>query len=273
MGKIVFLDIDGTLVDFHQRMPDSTQAALQEAKENGHKMVLCTGRTYTNIYPWLLEFPFDAVIASAGAYIQVQQEIIYHHTLNPAKVSHLVQLLQHHHASCLLQGINARYVTAEDERRIGDFFASQGFDSQKVLNGMTVVDNPASQELLESVMYFEADTRIEVLQEEIKCELDGYFTVAGASFGSDREYAGELTRCGETKSSGMKRLIEYLGMRQEDTVAVGDGPNDFEMIDYAAVGVVMENGIPELKKHADYITSSIDEDGIYNAFQYLGLVK
>lgn len=273
MGKIVFLDIDGTLVDFHQRMPDSAKAALQKAKENGHKMVICTGRTYTNIYPWLLEFPFDAVVASAGAYIRVQQKTIYHHTLDSVKVRQLVQLLQKHHAYYLLQGINAQYATKEDEKRIGDFFSSQGFDSRKVLNGMTIVENPAEQELLESIMYFEADVRVEVLQEEIKREMDGYFTVAGASFGGDREYTGELTRCGETKSSGMRRLIEYLGMKPEDTVAVGDGPNDFEMIDFAAVGVVMENGIPELKKHADYITSSINEDGIYNAFRYLGLIR
>ena len=71
MEKIVFLDIDGTLVNFNQQMPESTWKALKEARENGHKLVLCTGRTYGHIYPWLLEIGFDAIVASAGAYVRV----------------------------------------------------------------------------------------------------------------------------------------------------------------------------------------------------------
>jgi len=51
MKKTVFLDIDGTLVDFQMKMPESTYKAINRAKENGHKIVLCTGRTYSNIYP------------------------------------------------------------------------------------------------------------------------------------------------------------------------------------------------------------------------------
>ena len=57
-----------------------------------------------------------------------------------------------------------------------------------------------------------------------------------------------------------------------DSVAIGDGPNDFEMIDFAGTGVAMGNAIPELKKKADIITTDINNDGIYNAFEKLGLL-
>ena len=64
MGKIIFFDIDGTLVGFKGDILDSTREALQAAKRNGHKILLCTGRSKNQIYPWLLEEGFQGIVAA-----------------------------------------------------------------------------------------------------------------------------------------------------------------------------------------------------------------
>lgn len=272
MSKVIFLDIDGTLVDFHQNMTENTKEALGRARENGHRLVLCTGRTYGNIYPWLLALPWDGVVASAGAYVRCGEKVISHKTMDNEKVKKLISFLEWHQAVTLTQGIHARYAKSRDGIEIMDFFARQGFDGERVLNGITLVEHPAMEEALESVMYFDADITVSVLEEKIRRKFGNYFSVQGASFGYDRTYSGEIYQGGVTKATGMETLLAYWQMTREDSIAIGDGPNDVDMIDYAGVGIVMENGTEELKKQADFVTKSVEEDGVAYAFSQWGIV-
>ena len=70
----------------------------------------------------------------------------------------------------------------------------------------------------------------------------------------------------------MRRYLEYSGISREDTLAIGDGPNDLEMLQYAATGVAMGNAADSLKAAADLVTGCVDEDGLYQAFEQLGLI-
>ena len=80
MKKLLFFDIDGTLVDFGKStMSPSTADALINAKQNGHMIFLCTGRSYNQIYPSLKAFAFDGVVAAAGGYVTVGDKVIAHH--------------------------------------------------------------------------------------------------------------------------------------------------------------------------------------------------
>ena len=70
----------------------------------------------------------------------------------------------------------------------------------------------------------------------------------------------------------MQFLEEYLQISHEDTIAVGDSTNDIPMLEYAHTGILMGGADPKLNKYADLITTSINEDGIYNAFKKLALI-
>jgi len=76
-----------------------------------------------------------------------------------------------------------------------------------------------------------------------------------------------------SKSKGMKVLAEKAGIKLEDIVAFGDGDNDFEMVRDAGLGIAMGNGTEKVKKAADYVTDSVDRDGIYNALKNFGFIK
>ena len=70
----------------------------------------------------------------------------------------------------------------------------------------------------------------------------------------------------------MQRYLEYAGIAQEDTCAFGDGPNDREMLEFAGIGVAMGNAGEELKGCADFVAAPIDQDGLYRAFETLGVL-
>ena len=139
--KLIFLDVDGTLVDFTMHMPESAREALSIARKRGHLISLCTGRTVTNVYPWLLEFGFDAIVASAGAYVSANDKVIYHSVLANDKVQDMVEVLKEHGACFMLQGINGRYVDEENAKKMRERCMRLGLDIDGALNGLTRYDS------------------------------------------------------------------------------------------------------------------------------------
>lgn len=92
MRKIIFLDIDGTLISFNGSLSEKTREALKRAKEAGHTLMLCTGRTRCQIQEELLsEGLFDGMVAAAGAYIEYEGKEIYRKTIEPKLLERLVE--------------------------------------------------------------------------------------------------------------------------------------------------------------------------------------
>ena len=77
----------------------------------------------------------------------------------------------------------------------------------------------------------------------------------------------ELNAAGITKGSGLRNLCQYLGIEAEETMAFGDGENDWPMLEAAGIGVAMENGAPFLKERADRIAASNREEGVAEAIR------
>lgn len=272
MGKVVFLDIDGTLIDFHQHMPEGILPALQKARDNGHKIVLCTDRSYTGIYSWLIRIPQDGIIASAGAYVRSGDEVVSHHMLDQEKVRELLLLLGQNDITALVQGIHGRYTVPENQKKVLGFFRKIGLDGDRFLNGITVVEDPAAKAALESIVYFDKTGSGAEQLREIYRKQEGYFHILGSSLGCGLDYSGMFARRGVSMASGMEEFLSYWQIPSENCIAIGDGPDNFDMFRYAAFCIAMENGIPELKEMADYMTTSVENHGIARAFRDLGLI-
>ena len=82
----------------------------------------------------------------------------------------------------------------------------------------------------------------------------------------------DLNVRGVDKSLGIQQVMNYYGLTMAEAMAFGDGGNDLPMVRDAAVGVAMDNACDELKAVADYITSSVDEDGVSRALEHFGLI-
>lgn len=267
--KAVFLDIDGTLVDFDGRMPESAKKALELARKNGHKMFICTGRPFGMIDPCLLESGFDGVVASAGAYVRTGGQVVSHQILEPDCVRQAMAVIKEHGALFMLHDRDHCYLSP-------GFYAfmenRDGKTGKRMPGEVIFQEGMELPEELESLDYFGADIPVEEVQAIFEEQMPGYFTVTGASFGKDHTYCGEVTRRGTTKGTGMEKMLAHFGMSREDSIGVGDGMNDLDMLRYAKVAVAMGNGVQPLKELADYVTDPIDQDGLWNGFHKLGLI-
>ena len=107
---------------------------------------------------------------------------------------------------------------------------------------------------------------------KVHADLEPYFDTVAISLEGMGEYAGEIGINGINKATGMERYLNAVGIVREDSIAVGDGPNDLQMMEYAGIGIAMGNAREEVKERADMVTSSINNDGIYRAFETLGLL-
>ncbi|MCD7837353.1 MAG: Cof-type HAD-IIB family hydrolase [Clostridiales bacterium] len=93
MPKIVFLDIDGTLVDYETRVPPSAVRAIRAARSRGHRVYFCTGRSRAEIYPELWDIGVDGMIGGNGSYVEDDGQVLLHQTLSLEQCRHVVDWL------------------------------------------------------------------------------------------------------------------------------------------------------------------------------------
>lgn len=271
MGKVIFFDIDGTLVDFKGRMPESAKLALRQVQENGHRIVICSGRAKCQIYPWLLEIGFDGIVGGTGSYVENRGELIYQHFIPKEYLKEAVEALKQANAFYSVQVQNGMAASEKSAKGLSEKFQLLGVGREALDQIWSNTEIDEHIELREDVQKFiYHDSRWDV--DRLAGELGEHYDVTPSSFEKEVYDAGELTLKGINKAFGMQKYIEAAGISKEDTIAVGDGPNDFDMLDFARIGVAMGNAREALKEHADYVTTNVNEDGIANALKHLGLI-
>lgn len=272
LGKLIFFDVDGTLVQFDGTMPASTGEALKRARENGHRLVICTGRSKSQIYPWLLELPFDGIVAAAGAYVEWQGQCISHETVSAKALRQFVQFFEKERIPYCLQTTQNTIATAENAGRILRMFAEKFAVSEEqvmqVFGGMMVEEEPERHTDIEKMIYYASPYPVS----EVRTYLAPWFDVTVTSFAHADESSGEVTLAGVTKSHGMKKLMEHVSYTQGDTIAFGDGFNDLDMLQFAGTGIAMGNAEEQIKHAADKVAACVDEDGILLALTEMALI-
>lgn len=270
MGKVIFLDIDGTIRNFDGTIPATAVEAVRRARQNGHEAVINTGREYFRIEKEILDIGFDGVIASSGGYIEYKGEKIAHKYFTQLAYIELMRDLLEQHCvvemgnskeSYLLRDSLPEYQKVLDEvirRRSGD----KGMKMPVLVESL--LDVPEVEKL---VVFGNGEISREILSKW------GYsFHITDFRIPGSKMWAGEITPNYSTKAEGMRQILKVRECGREDAVAVGDSNNDIEMIRYAGIGVAMGNGTEWVKEIADHVTASVADDGLWKAFSYLGLV-
>jgi hypothetical protein len=271
MNKILFFDIDGTLLDAKGCVADSTREALRRAAQRGHKLFICTGRAKAQVFPEIMALGFDGVIAVTGAEVWVGDEMIFQSCMDPEQVERFLEHFEKKHCSYGLQTAVGALCTREGWEYTRQRFQRLGRDPEVVEANMrrfAAVDTLHGRQDVEKLFYNYSDETVE----QVQAWLGDYFHVERSSFSDADDYSGEITQVGMDKSVGMARVLKYYGLDRKDSVAFGDGPNDAEMLSFAGTGVAMGNARPKLKALADYVTDDIFHDGILHAMEYLQLI-
>ena len=259
--KMIFFDIDGTLIGNDGKgLAESTKKAIGRARENGHVCMVNTGRTWSLVGGWLPDqADFDGYLLGCGTMARYRGEILWHSTFSKEQGSRIIEALDRWGIDFLLEGNEENYIRKLAEIR-SDYFRREMEVRRYRQYGTSEEVYGCFDKLL---LYVEERERMESFRQEFAAELDFI----------DRE-AGfwEVMPLGCSKGLGMRRLAETLGISMADTVAIGDSSNDEEMLQCAGTAIAMGNATEAVRDMADYVTTDVAEDGIWNALAWLGVL-
>lgn len=250
--KLLFFDIDGTLIDsFHKEfdIPASVLQRLRKIQEQGHYIFIASGRPKALLHSAIFKGNFDGYILVNGAHVEFQGKNIYQECMDYNLIKETIQILKTYECDYILETANNIYCNSNNQELI-DFFSE--FEDTRVF----VRDFDTNQVLKETLkletVITEAQKNQLISKIQNKLSYDQHGTDA----------AFELYSSSINKSVGIQKILDYLGAKKEDTYAFGDGVNDLDMCKFCGTGVAMGNAVPELKEIADIVCDSIDNDGL-----------
>lgn len=277
MGKIIFLDVDGTLVDYENRLPESAVRAVRKARENGHRVYICTGRSKAEVYSELWDIGLDGMIGGNGSYVEDRDHVVMHQLITFEQCRRIVDWLHERKLEFYLESNNGLFASEEfavkAEPAVKEYRRRKGKDDADEATVATVFP----EMIYGGELYRDDLNKVSYLLGSYQDFLDTkeqFPDLENGTWGGSGEIAlfGDLGVKGITKGNAISHLLEYLGARREDTIAFGDAKIDIPMLEYCQVGVAMGNGGPEIKAMADLVTDAVEEDGLYHAFVKLGLI-
>ena len=259
MKKVLVLDIDGTLTNSQKVITGNTKIAIIEAMKRGHKVMLASGRPTPGMKKYALELElanYDGYLLSfnGGKIIHCKTgEIIFQKVLPSLVIKSLYNyaiekgcgLVTYLGDDIILATEKDEYI--EIESKINEM------ECKKVTNFVDYVSDYNLNKMLMTAPPEKAAVFVEELQEKFKDVLSIY---------RSEPFFIEIMPKNVDKAASLDIMLTSLGITKDDVICCGDGFNDKSMIEYAGVGVAMENAQPAVKEVADYITKSNDEDGI-----------
>lgn len=278
MGKIIFVDVDGTLVDYENHLPESAVKAIRTARENGHKVYICTGRSKAEVYPPLWEIGLDGMIGGNGSYVEDNGVVVMHQLITLEQCKHIVDWLHERKLEFYLESNNGLFASEhfeeEGEPVIQEYSKRKGKENAEKITVREVFPDM----IFGGELYRDDVNKVSFILRSYQDHLDSiqeFPDLQPGTWGGKGEIAlfGDLGVKDITKAHAIDQLLNYLGAKREDTIAFGDAKVDIPMLEYCHIGVAMGSGGDEIKAMADYITDDVDQDGLYHAFVHFGLIE
>ena len=254
--KIIFFDIDGTLVDMQtKRIAAKTTEALRRLKDNGIKICIATGRSPISL-PKFDGVDFDAYLTFNGSYCYDLSGTIFSNPICTEDVQRIIR--------------NAAGIGRPVSVATKDRLAANGTDDD------LAEYYSFAHQVLTVAEDFEAVCQQEIYQVMLGCRetdypaiLDG---VQGAKITAWWDRAVDIIPASGGKGMGIQKILDYYHLDRTEAMAFGDGNNDIEMLEAVGIGVAMENASPGLKAVADDICGHVAQDGVYHYCLEHGLV-
>lgn len=257
--KVLFLDIDGTLVRPDDTIEKSTKEAISQVQAKGLEVFLATGRPLHEIGALAKELNIHSFIGYNGAYAVYNGEDIFQEPMKSSTVSNFLAIAKENQHEVVLYtnsknaftNINSEIITAFMEK----FYLHKNEPYDPSINsavlGMTLVnlkkDDPA---------LYNKEKGIHLTQVNVE----------------GMRHCYDVIRDSVNKGFGVQVVLKQLGLNKEDSIAFGDGMNDKEMLQNVGEGFAMGNGHPDLFQYAKHRTTDVTNSGIYNGLRTLGLV-
>ena len=256
MIKVVFFDVDGTLVSHTKgEVPVSTRKAVSRLKEKGIRCVIATGRYMGELEKLpVRDIAFDAYITLNGQLcLDQDQSVLSGAALTGADKEQIIRLFERKEIPVLL---------VEKERMYINFVNKKVEKAQReISSNIPDTGEYGGGEIYQAIAYVEKEKEGELKSILPDCRITRW---------NDR--AVDIISRGGGKVVGIKQYLEENDILPQETMAFGDGENDIEMLEAAGIGIAMGNADDIVKKSADYVTDSVDNDGIGKALRYFQII-
>lgn len=258
--RMIAIDIDGTLVNSQRQLTERVKNTLAAARDKGVKIVLCTGRPIPGVEPELKELGLvsdeDYVITYNGSMVQNvgTKDVIFSADLKPADYIDVNAMAQKLGVHLHVSSTDAIYTANRD---ISPYTVHESWLVHMPINYRTADEMVQYPVPMIKMMMIDEPAILDAAIAKIPDDFRERYTVVKSA-----PFYLEILHPGASKGVALSQLASHLQMTADEIMAIGDNENDLTMIDYAGIGVAMENAIPEVKKAADVTTASNDEDGV-----------
>ena len=255
--RLIAADVDGTLLDSSNRITEKTKDAIKLCIEKGVIFTISSGRPVQGVEKLNqilnLDSPF---ITYNGAMVIMgkSKEILYEKKMSAENAKSVINLGEKWGPTMLVWTDNKLYSNKINERT-ENYSKIANIEPVLVKNLADIAVNGVSK-----VLWYDEIDKINIFLAEA-----GKYISNEINFHTSKPMFLEFVDKGASKAIAMEKIGEKFGIAREEMIAIGDGLNDLSMIEYAGLGIAMGNAHEILKRKAQYITSSNDQDGVANA--------
>jgi Cof subfamily protein (haloacid dehalogenase superfamily) len=258
--KVLFLDIDGTLVTPEDTIQESTKDAVSQIQKKGIEVFLATGRPLHEIDEIAKDLNIESFIGYNGAYAIYQGKDIFQEPMNSLTVKTFLNTAAAHNHKAVLYTNDRNYYTDLDSQIIHEFIKKFHLHKNSIYSpsinssvlGMTLVNLQENE-----VSLYNSEAGIHLSQVNVE----------------GMRHCYDVIRDRVNKGFGVHMVLKHLGVQKESAIAFGDGMNDKEMLQSVGESFAMANGHPELFQYAKHKTTDVTSSGIYNGLKKLQLVE
>lgn len=277
MGKLIFLDIDGTIVIPKQSPSKRTVEAIRAARSNGHKVFLSTGRVETDVVENVRSIGFDGGIYSAGGRVVLNGTEIWNHPMPVELVQRVTDLIDECNMLFMMESRSGTYVLKNGmltQINVDQFYTSgepqRIMDERRRRIGSKWIPTYSEIPVYKIEFLARSKAQVEWLSErlgstaKVVCFDD---LIPGLTL-----VFGEVSDWSINKGAALNSICRYLNVTPEDCIAFGDSMNDAEILQAAGIGIAMGNSETSVKEIADQICERCEEDGVAKALARMKLI-
>ena len=268
--KLLVLDVDGTLLNNEKEISKRTLSTLLKAQHTGIRIVLASGRPTSGLLPLAKALEMGNfggfIVSYNGAQIINAEngEVMFDKRINPELIPYLEKKARKNNFSIF---------TYHDEYLLTDNADNVHIRREAWLNNLRIMEEEEFSIAIDfapckCVLVSDDEEALRGLEAHWKRRLDGVLDV----FPSE-PYFLEVVPCGVDKANTLGVLMEQLGVKREEVIAIGDGVADVTMLQLAGKSVAMGHAQDSVKICADYVTASNEEDGVAQAVEKLVLAE
>jgi Cof subfamily protein (haloacid dehalogenase superfamily) len=259
--KVVFLDIDGTIVRPDNTIDDSTKNAILDVKNQGIEVILTTGRPIHEIKELAEELNVHSYIGYNGAAAILNGRKCFEKPIHRGSVEKVLTIARQHHHEVALHTSTVNYLTYLDSAAAKLFVTKFDYRKNEALSRIH-----GNMENVLAMTFINMKASDVHLYDRVNSLILSQANVDGM------RHCYDVLRDNVNKGTGVSMVLEQLNIPKESAIAFGDGLNDKEMFMSVGESFAMGNSHPDLFVYAKYITTDVMDSGIYNGLKMIGLI-